>query len=229
MRSKPFTLSPTALILTALIGLCALPAVHAHDVPDGKKGRDIDTVNADIEIGRDAEAGDLDTVNGDIEVGAGSKVGDADTVNGDITLADGVKAGGAETVNGDIEAGRDVIANGDIETVNGAIKFETGGQVAGGLETVNGSIKLTGTSVERDVETVNGDVFVLDGSSVKGKLIVRKPNKSWCVFSCDDDKPVIEIGANVEIVGGLLLEREVELRQDPSAKVGPVVRSYEKK
>ncbi|NQD38375.1 hypothetical protein HPT27_15210 [Permianibacter sp. IMCC34836] len=229
MRSKPFVLSPTALILAALIGLCTLPAVHAHDVPDGKKARDIDTVNADIEIGRDAEAGDLDTVNGDIEVGAGSKVGDADTVNGDITLADGVSAGGAETVNGDIEAGRDVVANGDIETVNGAIKFDNGGRVSGGLETVNGTIKLTGTSVERDIETVNGDISLLAGSTVKGKLIVRKPHGNWCLFSCDDDKPVIEIGANAEVAGGLLLEREVELRQDPSAKVGPIVYAYDKK
>ena len=102
-------MTPTALLLTALIGLCAIPAVSAHEVADGKKARDIDTVNSDIDVGNNAETGDLDSVNGDIEVGAGSKIGDTDTVNGDIELADGVHAGGADTVNGEIKGGRDVL------------------------------------------------------------------------------------------------------------------------
>lgn len=222
-------MTPTALLLTALIGLCALPVAQAHDVGDGKKARDIDTVNADIEVGRDAEAGDLDSVNGDIEVGANSKIGDVDTVNGDIELADDVRAGGADSVNGKVKGGRNVVIGGDIDTVNGTISFDSGSRVEGGLDTVNGTIKLTGTTVERDIETVNGDTKLLDGTVVKGKLIVRKPNGNWCLFSCDDDKPLVEIGANVEIVGGLLLEREVELKQDPSAKVGPIVYAYDKK
>lgn len=221
-------ITPTALLLTALIGLCALPVARAHEVGDGKKGRDIDTVNSDIEIGRDAEAGDLDSVNGDIEVGAGSKIGDTDTVNGDIELADNVRAGGADTVNGEIKAGRDVVMAGDIDTVNGNIRFEAGSRIEGSLDTVNGEIKLTNTTVERDIETVNGDTKLLDGTVVKGKLIVRKPSHGWCLFGCDDDKPLVEIGANVEIIGGLLLEREVELKQDPSAKVGPIVYAYDK-
>jgi len=229
MRMKYSPVTPTALLLGALIGLCVLPIANAHDVADGKRAGDIDTVNADIEIGSHAEAGELDSVNGGIEVGAGSKVGDIDTVNGDITLAAGVNAGGAESVNGDIEAGRDVVANGDIETVNGGIEFQPGSRINGGVDSVNGTISLTGTSVERDIETVNGDIRLLDGTAVKGKLIVRKPSGNWCLFSCDDDKPLIEIGANVVVTGGLLLEREVELRQDASAKVGPIVRSYEKK
>jgi len=222
-------LTPTALLLTALIGLCALPAARAHDVGDGQKGRDIDTVNADIEVGRDAEAGDLDSVNGDIEVGANSKIGDTDTVNGDIELADGVQARGADTVNGEIKGGKNVVMSGDVETVNGEIEFDAGSRIDGNIETVNGTVKLTGTTLERDIETVNGDIRLLDGTRVLGKLIVRKPSGSWCLFGCDSDKPVIEIGANVEIVGGLVLEREVELKQDPSAKVGPIVTSYDKK
>ncbi|MFZ5842055.1 MAG: hypothetical protein ACOY3E_04070 [Pseudomonadota bacterium] len=222
-------LTPTALLLAGLIGLCAVPAVMAHDVGDGQKGRGIDTVNADIEIGRDAEAGDLDSVNGDIEVGTNSKVGNLDTVNGDIELADAVKAGGADSVNGKIKGGRDVVIDGDIDTVNGGIGFDAGSRIDGGVDTVNGTVKLTGTAVAKDVETVNGDIHLLDGSVVSGKIIVRKPKGSWCWFDCDDDKPVIELGANVEVTGGLILEREVELKQHPSAKVGPIVYAYDKK
>ncbi len=222
-------LTPTALLLTALIGLCAVPVVNAHDLGDGQKGRDIDTVNADIHVGHDAEAGDLDSVNGDIEVGANSKIGGTDTVNGDIELADGVQARGAESVNGEISAGKNVVMAGDVETVNGEITFAASSRIDGNVETVNGTVKLTGSTVERDIETVNGDIQLLDGTVIKGKLIVRKPSGNWCLFGCDSDKPVIEIGANVEIIGGLLLEREVVLKQDPSAKVGPIVYNYDKK
>ncbi len=222
-------LTPTALLLTALIGLCTITAVRAHDVDDGQKGRDIDTVNSDIRVGQNAEAGDLDSVNGDIEVGSNSKVGETDTVNGDIELADGVQARGADSVNGEITGGKNVVMAGAVETVNGEISFAGGSRVDGNVETVNGTVKLTGATVERDIETVNGDVHLLDGTVVKGKLIVRKPHGGWCLFGCDSDKPTIEIGANVEIVGGLLLEREIELKQDPSAKVGPVVYDYDKK
>ncbi|MFN4290277.1 MAG: hypothetical protein ACK4E7_05275 [Permianibacter sp.] len=222
-------LTSTALLLAGLIGLCAVPAVMAHDVGDGQKGRGIDTVNANIDIGRDAEAGDLDSVNGDIEVGTNSKVGDIDTVNGDIALADGVKAGGADSVNGKIKGGRNVVIGGDIDTINGGIGFDAGSRIDGGLDTVNGTVKLTGTAVAKDIETVNGDIHLLDGSIVSGKIIVRKPKGGWCWFDCDEDKPVIELGANVEVTGGLVLEREVELKQHPSAKVGPIVYAYDKK
>ncbi len=180
----------------------------------------IDKINGAIRTEAGVEYGDLETVNGSISVASGTRAMSVETVNGSISIGDQAQVGGVETVNGGISIGKGVNVDGDVEAVNGGVSLGEQSEVAGGIETVNGDIRLTATQLEQGIETVNGDIEVLAGSVVKGGIIVRKPSGSW--FKQKQRTPRVTIGANSIVVGELVFEREVELRVDPTAKIGKV-------
>jgi len=61
---------------------------------------------------------------------------------------------------------------------------------------------------------------LLEGSRVEGGILVRKPKSSWSLGK--SGKPRVVIGAGSEVRGELVFEREVDLRVDPSARIGAV-------
>lgn len=203
-------------------------ACFAHsNIPDGGKAGNLDSVNGGFSIGAEAEVGNIDTVNGGIRVGKNSRVGKIDAVNGGISLDDGASADNIDTVNGGFKGGENIRIARDIDSVNGGISIGKGSSVGDNIENVNGKIFLDGVQIGGNVETVNGPVELKGNTRIAGKLIISKSTGwGWCVFDCDDKKPIIEIGPDVEITGGIRLEREVDLRLDPAAKVGPIERVY---
>ncbi len=209
------TRHPQILIAAVLaISLCLAPGAAVA-------ARSIDKVNGAIRTEAGTDYDTLETVNGSIHVARGVHARGVETVNGGIELDEQSRVGDASTVNGGISAGRDVIVEGDLETVNGGISTDAGSEVIGKVETVNGGIQLRATRVGAGIETVNGDIEVLDGSTVKGGIIVRKPNTGW--FSTQKLRvPRVVIGANSVVEGELLFEREVDLQVDPTAKIGRV-------
>jgi len=217
--------STLALCLTAFVATSVL----AHNqVEDNGKAGNLDSVNGGITVGNNAEAGNIDTVNGGIRVGKGSKVGKIDAVNGGISLDDGATAVSVDTVNGGFKGGTEVKILQSLESVNGGISLKAGSSIGRDIENVNGKIHLDGVSVAGNIDTVNGPIELKGATKVSGKLIVRKTQSNWCFWDCDSHKPIITIGPDVEVQGGLLLEREVELHIDPNAKIGPIEHAYKK-
>jgi len=183
--------------------------------------KSIDKVNGAIQTEAGVEYGDLETVNGGISVASGTRAQSVSTVNGGIVLGESAHVESLETVNGGIGIGGGTLVDGGVETVNGGVSLAKDAEVAGAIETVNGGIKLNAARVNLGIETVNGDIEVLNGSVVKGGIIVRKPSGSW--FSTGTQRtPKVVIGANSVVVGEMLFEREVELIVDPSATIGKV-------
>lgn len=181
----------------------------------------IDKVNGSIRTDEGAAYRSLETVNGSIVLAAGASADSAETVNGSITLRERARADSVETVNGSLvlEAAADA---GSAETVNGAIRLGRGAAVRGDVETVNGEIKLDAAEVGGNIQTVNGDISLLDGSRVAGGIRIEKPNTGWFNWNSTPRVPKVVIGANSEVAGSLVFEREVELFVHDSARIGRV-------
>ena len=181
---------------------------------------DIDKVNGSIRTDDDGRYGSLETVNGSIVLANGASAQTAETVNGSITLRERASVDSIEAVNGSLSIG-EAAQIGSAETVNGAVRFYRGAVSRGDVETVNGEIRLDAAEVGGDINTVNGDIQILDGSRVAGGITVEKPNSGW--FNWGTQRvPKVVIGANSEVVGPLVFEREVELLVHDSARIGRV-------
>lgn len=181
---------------------------------------DISVVNGSIRIGEDCRVnGDVSSVNGSVEVGASSVVGEISAVNGSISLANDVSVSGPlENVNGRVSIGAGSRIAGSVSTVNGRIQLDAGSASDGTVSTVNGHIKLIDAEVAA-LGTTNGNLEVLEGSRVKGRLKVSKPQG----FSLGDNDPVrVVIGAESVVDGPLVFERPVDLFVHESATIGDV-------
>ena len=185
------------------------------------QGKDIDKVNGAIRTESGQEYGALETVNGSIRLEAQARARSLSTVNGSINVEDGASAGAIETVNGGIDIGEGVVVERDAETVNGALEIGRASRVEGSASTVNGRIELTQAEVGRGIETVNGDIIVGEGSTVRGGILVDKPNRGWFNFG-EQKKPRVIIGANATVEGDMVFKREVELFVHETARVGRV-------
>ena len=170
--------------------------------------KDYDTVNGSIKVGHNANVGDLSTVNGSVKVASSSKVGSAETVNGSVVFEEDVSAESASTVNGSIKLGVNCLIAEDVETVNGSIIANSKCDIGGDFVTVNGKLSAKNTEIHGNVETVNGKVFLLDGTIVHDDIIIKK-NKGF--FNKNKKKPVVVIGKNVVVKGDLEFGRPVIL------------------
>lgn len=200
------------LILIALLASSSLALA---------KGPDIDKVNGAVRAEAGQEYGDLDTVNGSIRIEREAKVETASTVNGSISVEDGATVNELETVNGGITIGEGVIVSRTAETVNGGIKLGRASRVDGKVSTVNGRISLEAAEIGDGIETVNGHINVGADSTVRGGILVEKPNRGWFSWG-KQKKPVVTIGRNAVVEGDLVFKQEVELYVHETARIGRV-------
>ena len=98
---------------------------------------------------------------------------------------------------------------------------DRGTTVEDDVTNVNGQIELTGAQVGGDLETVNGDVSLMEQSVIKGDLVVNK-NRGWGWGKSKKRKPRVMIGPGSRVEGSIILKREVELFISDSAEVGGV-------
>jgi hypothetical protein len=188
-------------------------------VEDGGQSRGESTVNGSITVGRDAFIdGSLETVNGTIRIDENTRLQEAKTVNGSVRIASGVQASEVGSVNGSIRLGENVTVGGEVSVVNGKIDIGNGSHISDDVSNVNGEIRIVGSEIGGDLTTVNGDVLLTDNSVLKGDLRVEKPNH-WGKRSGERRKPKVVIGPGSEVLGEIVLEREVELYISDSATV----------
>ncbi len=213
--------------VVALLGLMlALPAAASINksikIAPGESSDGASSVNGSVTVGSGAVVtGDVGTVNGTIRIADNAQVEDASTVNGALRLGSGVSAGSLETVNGSIRAADNCQLDGSVEAVNGSINLGNGTRVSDGVANVNGTIELQGVDVGGNVETVNGDVELLQGSTLRGDLVIEKPS-GWGWNNSKKRKPRVIIGPGSVVLGTIELEREVELYISEAAQVGGV-------
>lgn len=220
-------MTKTVFTVGLLTLLLVVPAFGASinksiKVEAGSESGGASSVNGSITVGADAVvSGGIKTVNGSIRVDSGARIENASTVNGGVRIAENVQARNLSTVNGAVKVGESAVVDGEIEAVNGGVSVKSGVTIARSVSNVNGQIELSGAAVGGDVSTVNGDINVVDGSVVKGDLIVEKPS-NWGWGNKKNRKPRIVVGPGSTVLGVIDLEREVELYISESAKVGGV-------
>ena len=221
------TMTKTVFTIGLLALLMVVPALGASinksiKVEAGSESGGASSVNGSITVGADAVVtGGLKTVNGSIRVDSGASIENASTVNGGVRIAENVHAENLSTVNGGVKVGESAVVDGEIEAVNGGISVKKGARIGHSVSNVNGQIDLSGAEVGGDVSTVTGDVNVVDGSVVKGDLIVEKPS-NWGWGNKKNRKPRIVVGPGSTVAGVIDLEREVELYISATANVGGV-------
>jgi len=220
-------MTKTMFTVGLLVLLMAVPAFGATinksvKIEAGGESSGATSVNGSITVGENAVVtGGVKTVNGSIRVDSGARIESASTVNGGVKIADNVQSDDLSTVNGSIKVGESATVSGEIEAVNGRINVEKGTTVSRSVSNVNGQIELSGAEVGTDVSTVTGDVKIVDGTVVKGDLIVEKPS-NWGWGNSKNRKPRIVVGPGSTIEGVIVLEREVELYISETANVGGV-------
>ncbi len=220
-------LTKTTFTIGLLIMLMTVPALGASinksiKIGAGDKSDGASSVNGSVTVGENAVVkGGVSTVNGSIRVDSGAAIEDASTVNGGVRVADNVQADDLSTVNGAIKVGESAKIDGEVEAVNGSIRVEKGSRISRNVSNVNGHIELSGTEVGGDVSTVSGDVEVMEGSVIKGDLVVEK-RSGWSWGNNKNRKPRIVIGPGSSVKGTLKLEQEVELFISETAEVGGV-------
>lgn len=220
------TMTKTVFTVGLLALLMVVPAFGSMNknvkIEAGGESSGASSVNGSITIGADAVVtGDVSTVNGSIRVASGASIEDAETVNGGVKIADNVMSENLSTVNGSVKVGEASTVDGDVEAVNGEIRVATGAKIARGVSNVNGHIELLGAEIGGDVSTYTGNVDVIDGTVVRGDLIVEKPS-SWGSNRDNKRLPRIVIGPGSTIEGVIKLEHDVELFVSTTANVGGV-------
>lgn len=187
-----------------------------------RDGASISRVNKSIHLADDSRAGELETVNGSISVGDHAVIESAESVNGAIRVGEDVQAESLEAVNGGIRIGARSRVRDSAETVNGAISLGADAEVLGNVETVNGDLMLAERAhVGGKLITHNGDITLREDARVDAGILIKKSRTSW--FGGNQRKPVVSIGANAQVNGDLVFEREVELNVHDSARIGKVV------
>ena len=217
-------MTKTVFTVGLLALLMVVPAFGAMNksvsIGAGEESRGASSINGSITIGADAVVtGDVSTVNGSIRVDSGASIEDAETVNGSVRIDANVTSENLSTVNGDVKVGKESTVDGLIEAVNGEIRVDAGSKVARSISNVNGQIELSGAQVGGDVSTVMGSVDIVEGTVVKGDLIVEKPSSRG---RSNNRLPRIVIGPGSTIEGVINIEHDVELFVSTTASVGGV-------
>lgn len=166
------------------------------------------SVNKSIRVD-DGETADheLNSVNGSITVGSRAELQrSAETVNGGITVGDDSRTRDLISVNGRVRVGDRVSVDGNLRSVNGAVEAGEETVVTGRVETVNGGIDLRGTTVQDDLQTVNGRVRLDRGSRILGDLVIEgRNNHGWSSHS----KPLV-----IELRDGSVIEGDIDVRDE---------------
>ncbi|MDQ7064813.1 MAG: hypothetical protein Q9P90_11285 [candidate division KSB1 bacterium] len=197
------------------LGLAAVLALSACNL----------SVNESITVAdEETHNGSINAVNGNIIIGKNAVVkGDCRAVNGNIFIDQGATARKAMSVSGGIEIRDRARIERSVESVNGPVQIGREVDIFGTIKSINGSIELVSSYVEKDITTINGNISLLDGSRVRGDIIIKE-NKGSEV-GIRRIKIVLQKGSVVE--GDILVKDknvEVKVFLDASSAVkGQVV------
>lgn len=213
----------------------------AISAKEGGRFGDVSTRNGSIALGADTRAGEVSSRNGRIDVGPDSEVHSLETRNGSIEGGTSVRVReGATSRNGSVSFDRGSRIGEDVSTRNGGI-YLRGVEAGGSLQSRGGDIRLqAGTEVAGDVrielgpDDANvsgflwffssksfpdaGEIHVLEGSTVRGDLVVRLPE------DYDAEPPTVTVDGDSRVEGTLRVDARAELVIDDDATIGGIER-----
>lgn len=225
--------TPSKLGKIIIISLSALWLSGCIIHVGGKKNVDSDfddvsSVFGGVDVSDDRRVGDLSSVNGGIELGNNVTAETVDTVNGSIEIGANVTVDNASTVNGDIEAQGGFKSFGNVSTVNGDVAIKQDSEVQGDIETINGDVELKGVLVSKDVSSKNGDISLTNNTIVYGDLVYQSQDKSGNK-SYRLNRPELKIESGSQVLGDIILYRQVELEIDDPELLDKVQHLYSQK
>ena len=121
--------------------------------------------------------GKIETVEGDIYLEDNSEAGEIRSLNGEITIGANCRVGPLYTEEGGVEIGPGSRINGDIQSPKGDVYIEGDVTVFGDLKTELGDVEIEGATVRGDLITRHGDLSITEGATVKGSILI-KPRSS---------------------------------------------------
>ena len=223
LRKSAFTISLIGLLILSFAASAHAGSVNKSvRIDAGETAGEASSVNGSVTVGEAAiVTGEVSTVNGTIRINDNAQVEDVSTVNGAVRISSGVSSQNVTTVNGSIRVDESATIDGYVEAVNGSIGVQKGSTIDRDVSNVNGNIELAGSQIGGDLATVNGDVFLDDGTVLRGDLIVKKPG-GWNWGWKKRKPPTVIIGPGSRVLGMIKLEREVKLYISDTAEVGGV-------
>ncbi|MFN3964446.1 MAG: hypothetical protein ACK4JC_03390 [Silanimonas lenta] len=212
------------------IAFCFVVAAASAALANAPK--DIRNVNGDAVVKERDVVGHVSTVNGDVRIGANARALSAKSANGEIRIASGASVGPVETTNGAITVSPKA-STGPLTCTNCEIRIGAGAEVAGKVANVNGSIRAEGASITGTLETVTGEIVLLDGTRLDGTIRVAPPNNGGGGVAGVGNLPgvgrwvdmggistaTIVIGPNVVVTQPIAPDREAELYVHRTAQV----------
>jgi hypothetical protein len=212
------------------LALCLVAATASTALASPPK--DVRNVNGDAVVKERDVVGHVSTVNGDVRIGANARALSAKSTNGEIRIASGASVGPVETTNGAITVAPKA-STGPLTCTNCEIRIGAGAEVSGKVANVNGSIRAEGASITGTLETVTGEIVLLDGTRLDGTIRVRPPTNGgggvpgvgglpgvdrWVNMGGISTATIV-IGPNVVVTQPIALDREAELYVHRTAEV----------
>ena len=194
----------------------------------GHNNGEVSSIFGSLEVGEGKQVSDVSSVNGSVTIRDHVRAEDVESVNGNIEVGDNVSVNSVETVNGSIETGHHFIAQGSISTVNGGISILADSTIERDVSTVNGDIKLNNVAVGADLETLNGSIYLTNGSIISGNIVFEARDTNSRGWNHNDDKPpTLKIDSSSNVQGKIILNRKVNLEFDNPALNDKVEQHYQ--
>lgn len=219
---------PVLTFIVAIMSLILLAGCIVH-VGSGKASArismdgDYSTVNKSLTIGEGKTIEDASAVNGRLTIEDNVTAEDVSSVNGRLSVGDNVTLDDLSTVNGKLSAGTGLTANGDVSTVNGKIELNKNSLVKGSVTSVNGKMVIEGVVVEKNIETVNASIELLDKTSVQGDIVYKRRNNNK---NYSQRLPVLRIEKGVIVEGNIIVESPVEFDFDDDSLRSKVIEKF---
>ncbi|MDN4503464.1 DUF4097 family beta strand repeat-containing protein [Alteromonadaceae bacterium BrNp21-10] len=161
-----------------------------------------------------SDQGNIDNVNENIKLGKNANAGKLENVNGNIYLKGNNNVQQVETVNGDIDIDENVTVANAVTSVNGRIQLDSHSSVGGDIHSVNGNIKLKDATVMGSIKVVNSDISLKDHSEVHGDIVYGSDDSFFSDWNDNHNSPTLRIGKDVILHGNIILYRPVNVKFD---------------
>ncbi len=199
-----------ALVLAAAVtaGCASIKVADGQKMPGGKN-----TVFGKIEVGNDASVGGpLTTSNGSVVVGNNSRTKNISTKRGNIGVGTGATIEGSlSTGLGDVIIGEKSEVTGGITSENGTVTVREGCTIGGSLRATS-HISVTGSTVEGNIYSSQGNIDLVD-SHIKGGVNLER---STNVIADGGQK--LTLGRDVVVEGPIKVSGNVRVLVHKSAR-----------
>lgn len=208
-----------ALFSSSLMLSGCIIHVGGHDDGDQENASrrvsnyDYTATNKSVKVSEGLTVKRVSSVNGTVSIEDNVTATHVSNVNGRISIANNVSVDRVKIINGNISIGDGFRAREFVETVNGNISIDEASTVGNNIASVNGNIDLDNVYVGGNIETKNGNVYLLNGTVIEGDVVFAgRPNSN----NIRNRPPTLKIDSDSLIKGQIIVYKEVNFEfSDP--------------